>query len=260
MIKEEIFAIWAPENSVWSTWAKPVLFAHMGSALAPPANATPLPDATWAPAASEKFALVLDLPGDEAVWVSVSLAGHGYRPVPLYNALPLPSDALILDSTQRSVAAINVTPILTALQQTAPQLLSQAVPSDAPPCFLLDSRRRGDGLTVEPEQFDNRSVSFTTDFPSANFLLTHGVERVLLVQRERTEPRPDLAHTLRRWQDGGLPLERLHIENPGDRQSFEVSRPSWYGMMFQRALAAWGLRRAAGGGFGAWMHESSSGG
>ena len=260
MTKEEIFAIWAPENSLWSTWAKPVLFAHMSSSLAPPTQPRSLPEVNWAPAPSEKISLVLDLPGDEGVWVGAALAGRGYRPVPLYNALPLPFDAPILDSARRSVAAINVTPIMMALQQTAPQLSQNAILRDAPPCFLLDAKRHGDGLTIEPEQFDNRSVSFTTDFPSANFLLTHGIKRVLLVQRERTDPRPDLAHTLCRWQDGGLPLERLHIENPADRQAFEISRPSWYGMMFQRALAASGLRRAPGGGFGVWMPESSTAG
>lgn len=260
MTKEEIFAIWAPENSVWSTWAKPVLFAHMGSALVPTSQGQPLPEVNWAPIPEERVALVLDLPVDEGVWAGVALAGRGYRPVPLYNALPLPFDAPILDSTRRPVAAISVTPIVTALQHTAPQLVQKAIQSDAPPCFLLDAKRHGDGLTIEPGQFDNRSVSFTTDFPSANFLLTHGIKRVLLVQRERTEPRKDLAHTLCRWQDGGLPLERLHIENPADRQSFAVSPPSWYGLMFQRALVALGLRRAPRGGFGAWMPESSASG
>ena len=108
-----------------------------------------------------------------------------------------------------------------------------------------------------PEEFDNRSVCFTTDFPSANFLHAHGIERVLLVQRGRDEPATDLAHVLRRWQDGGLLLERMRVDLPALAQQFEVRRPSWYSAMFQRALAAFGLRRAPDGGFGNWVPGSS---
>ena len=111
-----------------------------------------------------------------------------------------------------------------------------------------------------PDEFDNRSVCFTTDFPSANYLSTHGIRGVLLVQREQVEPQTDLAHVLCRWQDAGLPLQRMRIEQPAEREQFEVNRPSWYGAMFQRVLAAFGLRRAPGGGFGAWIPESSAGG
>ena len=111
-----------------------------------------------------------------------------------------------------------------------------------------------------PGEFDNRSVSFTTDFPSANFLAAHSIKRVLLVQKQALEPRPDLAHSLRRWQDGGLTLERLRLEPLSAREPFQVSRPPWYGAMFQRALSAMGLRRAGSGGFGAWVPDSSAGG
>jgi hypothetical protein len=131
---------------------------------------------------------------------------------------------------------------------------------DAPPAFLLDANRHGDKMQMQTDAFDNRSICFTTDFPSANFLLTHGIQRVLLIQRDRIDPQTDLAHVLRRWQEGGLPLESMRIDSPTDRERFQVSRPSWYGTMFQRTLSALGLRRAPGGGFGAWMPESSAGG
>jgi hypothetical protein len=113
---------------------------------------------------------------------------------------------------------------------------------------------------VQPDEFDNRSICFTTDFPSANFLVAHGIARALLIQRHRSEPQTDLAQVLRRWQDGGLSLERMGLDRPMERESFEVVRPKWYGAMFQRALAASGLHRACGGGFGAWMPEWPSGG
>ncbi len=39
MTNEEIFAAWSPEVSIWSIWAKPVLFAHLGTGFALPQNA-----------------------------------------------------------------------------------------------------------------------------------------------------------------------------------------------------------------------------
>jgi hypothetical protein len=261
MTNQEIFAAWSPENSLWSTWAKPVLFAHLGTSSALPPSAEASPDAGWSPTPIEKTALVLDLPGEEGVWVGVALAARGYRPVPLYNAVPLPFGVSVLDPlSQRSVAAVNVLPMITALRRSAEQLARMNIPPDAPPAFLLDANRHGDKLQMQPDEFDNRSICFTTDFPSANYLLTHRIQRALLIQRDRIEPQTDLAHVLRRWQDGGLTLERMRIDLPTEREGFQVSRPSWYGTMFQRALAALGLRRASGGGFGAWMPESSAGG
>jgi hypothetical protein len=205
--------------------------------------------------------MVLDLPKDEGVWLSVELAGLGYFPVPLYNALPLPFGVPVFDpASQRPVAAVDVLPILSALRLGAQRLATLKIPPHGPPVFLLDANRQGVGVRMLPDEFDNRSVCFTTDFPSANHLIAHGIKGVLLVQRERLEPQTDLAHVLRRWQDAGLPLQRMRIEQPTERKRFEVKRPSWYGVMFARALAAFGLRRAPGGGFGAWIPESSAGG
>jgi hypothetical protein len=261
MNREEIFAAWSPDESPWSCWAKPVLFAHLNSPLAELSIAQATGDANWSPLAGEKVALVLDLPGAEGVLLGVSLATRGYRPVPLYNALPLPSGEPPLDPlTGREAAAVNVLPIINALRMGAEQLAQMNLPVGAPPVFLLDANRRGDGRKLQPDEFDNRSICFTTDFPSANFLLAHGIQRALLVQRNTLEPQPDLAQLLRRWQEGGVALERLRIDPPTPRAPFEIARPSWYGTMFQRALSAVGLHRAASGGFGAWLPESSAGG
>lgn len=260
MTNEQIYSVWAAEESFWSTWTKPVLFAHLDLSLGPADAGSPR-DASWAPAVEERTAIVLDLPGDEGVWVGLGLAHRGYRPVPLYNALPHPFGISVLNPfPMRSVVAVDVVPILTALRRGAEALATLQLPPHAPPVFLLDANRHGIGMTPHPGEFDNRSICFTTDFPSANFLLAHGISRVLLVQRTRLIPQTDLAHILRRWQDGGLILERSQIEAPLVRETFEVPRPAWYRSMFQRVLAAFGLRRAASGGFGAWVPEVSAGG
>jgi len=261
MNKQEIFSTWAPNDSLWSRWAKPVLFAHSESAPADLPTSESSVDVSWLPDPSERVALVLDLPGREGVLLGTALAERGYRPVPLYNAVPLPFTTNILGSlTGPAICAVDVLPIVVALRSGGERLAHLTLPPDAPPAFLLDANRHGDGRKMLSDQFDNRSISFTTDFPSAIFLQSQGVSRALLVQRNATLPQPDLAHTLRRWQDGGIILERVRLDFPGAPEHFEVARPSWYGSMFQRALAALGLRRARTGGFGAWVPDASAGG
>lgn len=261
MNKEEIYAIWAPEESAWSRWAKPVLFAHLDSA-SPLIPLTEIAgDVDWAPPPGDKVALVLDLPGAQGALTGVALAVRGYRPVPLYNALPSPSGERPLDPLAGGeMVAVNVFPILSALRAGAEELAKVSLPFDAPPVFLLDANRAGSGQQLQPHAFDNRSISFTTDFPSANFLAFHGIQQAILVQSSGLEPQADLAHTLRRWQDAGFVLKRKRLDIPDPPEIFEVAKPSWYGAMFQRALAAVGLRRAQGGGFGAWMPDSFAGG
>ena len=259
--KEEIFSIWAPAHSPWSRWAKPVLFAYIDSPAALLPVSETAPDVSWAPVPSVKVALVLDLPGVEGVLAGVALAAHGYRPVPLYNAVPTPSSEGITEAlTGRTVAAVNVLPILAALRHGAGQLAYLHLPSDAPPAFLLDINRSAEGREILPEDFDNRSISFTTDFPSANFFASQGVERVILVLKGGIRPQTDLAHSLYRWQDAGFKLEVKQIDQPGGAQPLQVARPSWYRAMFQRALASFGFRRSGTGGFGAWVYATSSGG
>ena len=260
MTREEIFALWAPDGSPWSRWVKPVLFAHLDLA----AEQIPVPESPermdWAPPAAAKVALVLDLPGAQTVAMGLALSARGYHPVPLFNAVPMPLGRLSADPIFGSVVAVEVRPILAALKAGATQLAPSNYTVDSPPAFLLDANRRGDERNLKLGDFDNRSISFTSDFPSANFLAAHGIQRALLVQKDRLEPRPDLAHSLLRWQDGGLQLERVQLDLPAGSQPFKVARPPWYGVMFQRVLSRLGFRRAGGGGFGAWVPDSSAGG
>src|SRR5215471_1876962 len=143
MTKEEIFAVWSPEHSPWSTWVKPVLFAHLREEFTLPASHEIHRDVDWVPPATERYAMVLDLPGDEGVWVGASLALRGYQPVPLYNAIPQPIHPALNSISQLSIGAVNVFPILGALRRTAPWVSSIPAPPVAPPAFLLDANRHG---------------------------------------------------------------------------------------------------------------------
>src|SRR5688572_12981468 len=87
---ETVFSWWAPADGIWSPWAKPVLFTQFDR-VGPSVEDLGFPeqDIAWAPSAapsvSERVAIVVDLPGKISVLTGLSLAGHGYRPVPLFN-------------------------------------------------------------------------------------------------------------------------------------------------------------------------------
>src|ERR1051325_4848910 len=109
MTREECFAIWAPSGVVWSQWAKPVLFVGLE-----PLPDRPDPDLVdWTVPGLERVpaprdeAIVVDLPGVDAVRAGVALARLGYRPVPLFNATDGPNAVLDLpgvDAVRAGVA------------------------------------------------------------------------------------------------------------------------------------------------------------
>jgi len=258
---EEIFEAWAPSGARWSPWAKPVLFAHAsaGHFSAPLANVVPsepsAPPQDLIPisAADGSTALVLDVPGPHGVTFGLLLAERGYRPVPLYNSLPSSSESI------RS--AVDIAPILAALIDGAARLRQLRLPDAAAPAFLLDSRRRhGSGLLM-PGDYDNRSVSLPTDFPSASVLLAAGITRVMQVREIGLDPEEDLAHTLLRWQQAGIQIQSLRLSDPEvPPTTITIRRPRLFRAFWQRLAATMGLMRSPLGGFGGILPITSAGG
>jgi hypothetical protein len=210
-------------------------------------------DVSWAPetrSGEERTALVLDLPGAEGVAVGVALARRGYRPVPLYNAHPGPAGA----------SAIDVASIAAALVAAVAPLRMAKIPLDTPPAFLLDANRRYGARVLWPGMFDNRSVSFPTDFPSGAMLVSRGIRRAILVLRGAVKPQADLAHTLRRWQAAGVSVLAIDLAS-ADKAAVtcEMSKPSRLTLWWHVLTAAMGLRRNPLGGFGGRIPEPSAG-
>lgn len=257
MTKYELFDIWAPAGAIWSPWVKPVLFAHAVAPRPAPLLEEPSPELSWAPAADGRTAIVVDLPGETGVNIGMALAHVGYRPIPLYNAAPGPGRDSIGGLPQ---AMVEVRPILWALREYGSALQSLRLPACAPPAFLLDvSRRTGRGPAL-PGRFDNRSLSFPTDFPGGNLLLHRGVRDVLLVQSQSNEPEADLAHTLLRWQEAGIAVRLKRIDLPGPPVSIQVAAPRRYRSVWYRLGVLLRLRRHPLGGFGGILPEPSGSG
>lgn len=237
-VSETAFAAWAPDQSPWSLWAKPVLFAGLGSVDRPTTAQTPRAvDVSRFPDPRERTAIVVDLPGRTGTELGLALAGEGYRPVPLYNCC------------MGKGAAVNVEPIERALLAGAEELPHLRIRDDAPPVFLLDANRM-EGPAPKPGRFDNRWLVFPQDFPSATYLRSRGIGRALLVQEREGAPREDLAHVLRRWQLGGIELTATTAGAERVR-SLHVAAPSLFRRAWYRVMATMGLRRSNVGGFGA---------
>jgi hypothetical protein len=248
MTNEEVFERWAPPQSIWSPWVKPVLFAQRGAASADPGGAPEWSqvDTSRIPRSPHR-ALVIDLPGREAALFGLALAGEGYRPVPLFNTCCGPN----------ALVPAEVIPPL--LVRGASYLAELDMPDDAPPAFLLDAGRMKGTASPSPGRFDNRWLVFPQDFPSATFLRAHRIESMLLVQTRGDLPQDDLAHVLRRYQEAGLPIEVLNPASDAPRRAIRVQRPSLFRALAYRLFATIGLRRNSAGGFGAVIPHPSSG-
>jgi len=233
----ETYKIWAPEDSIWSQWAKPVLFAR--EPLAYRSHKLEIPDVKWINSADRSTMVIVDLPRHSGVIESLGLARIGYRPVPLYNGV----------NAYNSRTIVNVNEIVNTLFKGADDLEAMNIRPDAPPVFMLDSNRMAGG-GKERGTFDNRWCVFPQDMPSAAFLLNNGISRVIV----RTEfIQNDLSHILHRYQEEGLSIYHCDGENI---RKIPVAKPSKFRSLSYRFKTVMGLTRNATGGFGAFIPEA----
>jgi hypothetical protein len=91
--------------------------------------------------------------------------------------------------------------------------------------------------------------------------LSRGVDRVLHVRHNMREPQEDLTHTLLRWQQSGIAIESMMLDEPATPpMPITVQKPPLFRIAWQRMLAVAGLRRNPLGGFGGVLPEPGSGG
>jgi hypothetical protein len=252
MSVSELFEIWAPAGRIWSQWAKPVLFANRFGPAIPSWQAVEWPSLD-APN-DHATALIIDLPREMSVDYGIAAARDGYWPVPLFNCAFGPS------------AVCDVRVLMDHLVLGGQELLKISVPSEAPPAFLIDSKRMLPEGSLLPGNFDNRYIMLPQDFPSAGFLKAHGITRVVWIRQSAgptvtflTWQADDLAHILKRWQEGGIEIYSTQL-GTNETERLDVPRPSRFRSIFYRAFAVMGLRRNSAGGFGGIIPQPSSGG
>lgn len=252
MKPEEVYAIWSPPDSIWARWSKPVIFAQLkpNTELVEPEQLN-IPDLGWLPRVHHNTAVIVNLASGESVAMGLELAARGYRPVPLYNCA----------DGHSSVVPINR--ILGSLLSTVERLQAMPISPDAPPAFLVDSNRLQGVIPPAPGRFDNRWVLFPQDFPSATFLKSREINRVLVLQRRATLE-DDMIQVLYPMQKAGI---EILLKDPFTESSITpitVQSPSgyrrWYLWYAVYALSLLGLRRNSAGGFGSRVPMPSSGG
>ncbi len=188
------FELWAPPEAGWAQWARPVPFAAAQSAPGPAMLAGfAVPGIAYLNTVQADTAIVADLPGADGVAEGIALARLGIRPVPLYNGTRAQTGAMAL---------VEPGAIESALLWGAGELAKINLPPNAPPAFLLDWGRLH-RHKMNPSVFDNSWDLYEQDMPSANYLLAHGIRRVLV--RGQGIAR-DLAHILYKYQKKGLAI------------------------------------------------------
>lgn len=226
--KHTLYETWAPPGEPWSDWVKPILFAHWPREL-PKQGALPPCDASWAPPPSERLALLVEMPGVEAVAMGLALAEVGYRPVPLFNASPPPvRPRHPSEPASDSPAVVDVESILAAIVRGAETLEAIKVPPTAPPAFLIDRFRSTPTRPIREGVYDNRSWVYTTDFPSADLLRAEGITGLIFATASPIPPEPDLDHLLRVLTKHGLDIRSQPLWRPASPEPLRLPRPSWF--------------------------------
>jgi hypothetical protein len=237
MDKLEAYKIWAPDDALWTQWAKPVLFMSRPQNTDIQMNLTEL---DWIRQMEVHTMIIVDLPGNDGVFESLALARMGYRPVPLYNGVRAPT----------TKAAIQVGDIVKALYKGAEILSTMPILKDAPPVFMLDSNRMS-GSGKRQGYYDNRWCVFPQDMPSASYLIKEGIRKIIV--RSDTIQN-DLSHILRRYQDEGI---IVYLCKDGQMEKLSVVKPSMYKSLAYRFKVILGLTRNGAGGFGALIPEAT---
>jgi len=192
MTGRELFKIWAPAGAKWVDWVRPVLFAASdnGSSAGGIFNHD-IPEVFYFDSPERDTAVILDLPGYAAVNEGLALAKIGWRPIPLYNGTLEQHGAM---------AQVDNHGIISALSWGAGVLSRLTLNEDAPPAFLLDSNRMI-RHKMNASVFDNSWDIYAQDMPSAEYLLSNGITKVV---NRGLKIQKDLARILYGFQIKGI--------------------------------------------------------
>jgi len=250
MNKHTLFDIWAPPQCPWSAWAKAAALSDLSGDLARPSSPVPSAlDEYKVPALNPHTAMVVDLPGAMSIHFGLALAKKGYRPIVMINAVPQPLSA--------SPYAVDVGSSVEAMIRFTPFLQQLNLRDGAPPAFLLDAARQGRGRSITPGVFDNRSVLFRSDFPSAARLREGQIDRVMLIHGSELPIERDLASVLIGWAEDGMPV--AVVTPQGESIDQKLPKKSWLADTWLRFCASLLFHKNSTGHFGAIVPRSSGG-
>ena len=192
MTGREIFKIWAPRESKWTDWVRPVPFVAISdSCRASRAMDFVVPSIDYLDRVETNTAIILDLPDCDSIKEGLALAKLGFRPIPLYNGTCEQAGAMAL---------VDNHVITSALVWGASELNKLDIPVNAPPAFLVDSNR-AHRFKMNVSVFDNSWDLYNQDMPSAEYFMNNGINKII-VRGETIQK--DLARILYDFQKKGI--------------------------------------------------------
>lgn len=171
MLSKETYKIWAPSDSIWSPWVRPVPFIAIDKddTIHEYYDFT-LNEILYLNKLHKDTAIIIDEPGYDSIKEGIALAKLGYRPIPLFNGV---------NEQANSIATTNNHIIEPALVWGANILNTLDLDNDAPPVFLLDTNRLNRNkynLSV----FDNSWDIYDQDLPTYNYFIKHGIKKIII--------------------------------------------------------------------------------
>ncbi|WP_035345244.1 MBL fold metallo-hydrolase [Haploplasma modicum] len=246
MDKLEVYKVWANDESEWTKWVKPVMFANMNEFSSMQLNYNLGSDLNSDLIYSKDAICIVDLDGVKSLKQGLVLSDIGFRPIPLYNSV----------SSKSNKNAISLSELEEALYHGSYILKNKIIRKDANPAFLLDANRMSFKDKKEGNIFDNRWSIFKQDMPSLMYLKEKGITKIFLFTNfDKKNILEDLSHILYNYQSGGI-----KIINALSLKEIKVKKPMKYKSNLYRFLVLLGLRRNSAGGFGGVIPDAYSGG
>lgn len=194
IMRKEIYKIWAPFDSKWTNWVRPVPFIGIDN----PnksfefINYT-IPVIGYLDEFLSNTAIIIDIQGVNSIKEGIALAKLGYRPIPIFNGT---NPKFGSGSTTNNVI---IEPLLV---WGADELMNIELANDAPPVFLLDKNRLN-RYKINRSIFDNSWDVYSQDLPTAKYFLENGITRII-VRAELLEK--DLIKVLYKFQKSNIKI------------------------------------------------------
>lgn len=193
MIGKETYKIYAPDDTKWTEWIRPVPFVAIDTYNRKPISNWLDRQVMFTNKYEKDTAIFIDLPGKESIELGISLSHIGYRPIPLFNGT---------DEQFGSQATTDTYIIESALINGSEKIKSILLESNANPAFLLDSSRTNRYRSKE-SIFDNSWDLYKQDVPTFKYFKQNGIYKIIVVGNTIQR---DLRKIFFEFQDAGIEI------------------------------------------------------
>ena len=208
MTGKEIYKIFAPQNTKWTEWVRPVPFVGIDTYNRKSTRILSDKKITFIDGYYNDTVIFIDLPNIESIEFGISLANIGYRPIPIFNGT---------DEQDNSPSTTNTYLVEEGLIIGAEKLKNIKIKEDANPEFLLDNHRLNRYRKSE-KIFDNSWDLYGQDIPSYKYFKDNNIDKIIVIG-ERIEK--DLRKIFFKFQnanikfyitDGYSPLKQVNLK------------------------------------------------